>query len=504
MVNPASPPKAQRTLIDAEVAGKLSEEEWPILSPENVTPEQTRSAPMQAVPGASYNRSSGSGAPGLLSRRQDNRLSTGSNWTPPEEWDTCLSQEVNSQQQITTTRPELRSARNRLSTGNRLSAAPTWTSPEEWNTRLSQDVNSQQQVHAITTANDEAIDSPLARKQSGRGTQSSSPGTTFQRRSLPLSAQGQPASATPTAASRHGEAMSTSANEQLLDTNASAYAFSSHFSSSGSAATPLLSEYQYGVQGANTVEDKETQVQAHGVIEPTDNYPPRRSRENSFDSSDTWSQAAGSSIDEERHQQFESSTRVRFPHPHLHGGGPVLRIHEDADEVLMGNAGDVPEVPPIPEVIPDEAAQVSTLAGRFSRETLSRMSSRISLRMGLRSGTSQSPEVDTNCTPTPVKANPVRSIRPPGNTSAGVDPQGTSGPTVQQSQESLKATKPPLERGSAGKRNAREAPKPSVTARGIIANDERAPDIELTTSIHGVSKVIPVTLLASVDIVTNT
>jgi hypothetical protein len=39
-MDPNSPPKAQRTLVDAEV-GTLSETQWPIIRPENVSPSET-------------------------------------------------------------------------------------------------------------------------------------------------------------------------------------------------------------------------------------------------------------------------------------------------------------------------------------------------------------------------------------------------------------------------------------------------------------------------------
>jgi hypothetical protein len=128
-------------------------------------------------------------------------------------------------------------------------------------------------------------------------------------------------------------------------------------------------------------------------------------------SNSTWSQAAGSSLDEEADGEVRVKRLSWRTSGSGSGSGPVLTIQADAEAVIMGRNGSIPDVPAIPAELPERPQQprsLSSLAGRLSRHTTSRLSS---------INTSSSPAPSTadfgpNGSPG-IKISPIRSMQPP-------------------------------------------------------------------------------------------
>jgi hypothetical protein len=162
------------------------------------------------------------------------------------------------------------------------------------------------------------------------------------------------------------------------------------------------------------------------AIQP-ENVPPRTSSKHaslpllrapsptpSVVSNSTWSQAAGSSLDGEE-DEVESEIRVKRLSWRTSGSGsgsgPVLTIQADAEVLIMGRSNSIPDVPEIPNALPEPPLQprsLSSLAGRLSRHTTSRLSS-------INTSSSPAPttaEFGPNGSPG-IKISPIRSMQPP-------------------------------------------------------------------------------------------
>jgi hypothetical protein len=96
------------------------------------------------------------------------------------------------------------------------------------------------------------------------------------------------------------------------------------------------------------------------------------------------------------------------------GLGPILTIANDADAILLGNSSPILEAPPIMDNVSVKSQEKSlgTLAGRISRQTMSKISLAKS-----RSTTPHSSEIETNGG-TPIRITPIRSMQPPRRGSA--------------------------------------------------------------------------------------
>jgi hypothetical protein len=181
-------------------------------------------------------------------------------------------------------------------------------------------------------------------------------------------------------------------------------------------------------KAARTLVDAYCGTTAWPALQP-ENVPPRTSSKHaslplprapsptpSVISNSTWSQAAGSSLDGEE-EEAESEIRVKRLSWRTSGSGsgsgsgPVLTIQADAEALIMGRSNSIPDVPAIPNELPDPPLQprsLSSLAGRLSRHTTSRLSS-------INTSSSPAPtttEFGPNGSPG-IKISPIRSMQPP-------------------------------------------------------------------------------------------
>lgn len=112
---------------------------------------------------------------------------------------------------------------------------------------------------------------------------------------------------------------------------------------------------------------------AHGVSESMDTYHKPNSHHASAHSASTWSQAAGSSIydDEPRVEEPGYRTKRISDHSSKSEPGPVLRISDEADAVLLG------KVPPLPDKTTKSTLRQRSLS-TITNRTMSRLSAGIS------------------------------------------------------------------------------------------------------------------------------
>ncbi|KAF3036364.1 hypothetical protein E8E11_002900 [Didymella keratinophila] len=303
IVNPTSPPKAQRTLVDAE-AGTPTEEVWSVIQPENVTP--TRSpAPSTGGMVSQKSASEGSalrhnGIPVLKSRGTTPSVS---NSTPSQtgEW----------------SGEEEKSGRSRP----RVMTEPRLFSPMNPYAKL---------FHAYSTDSNVAMDSPLVHKQQTLPAMAIPPRISSKRDFLP---------SPDTAADEVHEQLSNSLRP----------------AKSGCTKWPNLAvaeERKVPVDGETLVRDR------YLTAEPENDQPVSfdgadvtQSHYGSIDSVSTWSLAAGSSLEDEAEVNYKGSVRVKRLswHSSNPGTGPTLRIFADADAVLLGRYESIPAVPAVPE-----------------------------------------------------------------------------------------------------------------------------------------------------------
>ncbi|KAF2681017.1 hypothetical protein K458DRAFT_392251 [Lentithecium fluviatile CBS 122367] len=406
-VNPSSPPKAQRTLVDAEVAGTPTSEEWPILSPENV-PSQ-KSSPLSAA-------SSVYSDDGTLESDQRRDDAVSSNVDRPATAPAGASY------------PSKASAAPDSSTNCASLAGAEWTQ-----TCSSNDLGSSPAtVHAITTPHDEALDSPLSRKLP------IPPRISSKRTSLPLPNKGyQPSvvmAALAATSRRHSKPGST--KWPMLEAKKD--------KEFRSAKAPLIPKRETELDVEDTGSDATTNINIHGISDSADASHFAGTQQTLPDSTSTSSVAAGSSLENQSFQDVESGNRVkrlsgRFTRSGL---GPVLRIANDADSVLLGEGLSTSSVPPVPDVDASKSPQersLSALAGRISRQTMSRMS----ISIGSRSSTPQLVENEMSVNST-IKIHPIRSMQPPRKASIESQPRSTSSPTRLPSHPVDENSKPPL------------------------------------------------------------
>ncbi|KAF1946798.1 hypothetical protein EJ02DRAFT_418149 [Clathrospora elynae] len=371
IVNPNSPPKAQRTLVDAE-AGTPSEEEWPILRPENVSPAtktdvlQQRSVSDGAQPQQIANSFFGDKNSTTASLKDAGNI--------PIAPALMFQQASLRQQQFI-----------RMTAPRPLSSNNPYNDP----------YNDLYNFHAISTATESAAESPLAYK-SAPPRVIVPPRISSKRSSLPLPNQ--------------FKDNSLVLPKFPLPPNLG----------SGSTKWPIFVAQEHGEAetGATSVLSKQQIVNAASassqhVSRPTDMGHAVSPERKSFDSVSAWSEAAGSSLNDEPERDYEGSTRIKRLswQSSGSGSGPVLTIHTDADAVIYGQSSSIPDVPAIPDPVPDKSPQqrsLSDLTGRFSKQTMSR----ISLTIPSSSPSSNTTEMGPSGSPV-VKISPIRSMRPP-------------------------------------------------------------------------------------------
>lgn len=369
LLNPQSPPKAQRTLIDAE-AGTPTEEQWPILRPENVSPSKAPVLPEpDRLPQRSVSEGSAlqrNGIPLPESRMKTPRFEN--NRTPSQKCPSSFANDEQSHKKF-----------------NQMTEPRTFSPMNPY----------AKSFHAFSTNTEVAIDSPLAHNRRTPPVLSIPPRSSSKRSSLPLPNKAQ--------------------HETLMQPTADI----TRVSKAGSTVWPVL-----GTAADQIIIEQSTteELSDHGqksLTEATQDRLATRSHYGSIDSVSTWSLAAGSSLNDEPEVHHEGTVRVKrlswhSSHP---DSGPILRIFADADAVLLGQDDVIPAVPALPDFIPGKVPQersLSTLAGRVSKQVLAKMNSSTSSRSPTPS--SVGPEGTES---KPVKITPIRSMLPPRQPSIG-------------------------------------------------------------------------------------
>ncbi|KAF2450765.1 hypothetical protein P171DRAFT_439355 [Karstenula rhodostoma CBS 690.94] len=317
VMNPLNSPRAQRTLIDADIEVTPSSAEWPALSPENVASE-------------------GDG------RSQDTNTA---NATAPSF---SLAESVSLFEQHELTTGALDHPYG-LSTGRHERRAGSSTLPrvKSSQTDSEEDLAPHMIIHALTTPDEGALESPLARKVVVP------PRLSSKRAHVPLtvtSHESQMVHTVVTAASRRREART------------------------GDAQWPLLNTDGNNPSGMTSLSESDTCMSnAHGVSESMDTYHNANLRRASTHSASSWSQAAGSSIyDDEPHVEEPGYRTKRISdHSSKSEPGPLLRISDEADSILLG------KVPPLPDNTTKSTLRQGSLSTITSR-TMSRLSAGVS------------------------------------------------------------------------------------------------------------------------------
>lgn len=418
MIDPNSPPKAQRTLVDAE-SGTPSEEEWPILRPENVTSlmnqmprvsgidvQQQRSVSLGAAPArvaTSYFA--------IAEHSHANMMNTSG--APEVDFSPSMGESSQSQQgrQFTESR--------RLSSNNPYANAAAF--------------------HAISTDSDSAMESPLARKKSAVGRIPVPPRISSKRSSLPLPDQNVLGLSTPRPSLQSPQAELEPEKWPLLQEQDTEQHVGSGslLSPAEQTATAMSPQDQPQV-----VHDLTLRVSQSTGVKSTVQYATGSLRSNS-----SWSMAAGSSLDGEPGTDHDDGTRVKHLSKHSSASEPgaKLTIKSDADAVLHGRDAPVPNVPSLSEKLRGKLPQESSLgamAGRLSRQTMSRISN-LTSRTSTPNLTEVAAQPPTPVKPTtPVRINPIRSMQPARKSSVGGPSSPMSSLNSPMSQASVESKKP--------------------------------------------------------------
>lgn len=141
VVDPSSPPMAQRTLIDAEVAGTPSSEEWPAIAPESTPPTGSN-----AMPTWTANAVNDSVDGNHLATTTSCQEEIGLTYGAPD---------------IPSTPPSTAAHETKSNVAIPCSSSPFEETPHML---INLDSSPDTVVHALTTADDDAVESPLAHK----------------------------------------------------------------------------------------------------------------------------------------------------------------------------------------------------------------------------------------------------------------------------------------------------------------------------------------------------
>lgn len=372
-MNPASPPKAQRTLVDAE-AGTPTEEDWPVLQPENVPPATSLALstdvklPQRSVSEGSALRRNG--VPVLKSRVTT--LLSVDNRTPSQ-----MSEASNEDE---------RSGHERF----RQMMEPRALSPTNPYAKS---------FHAFSTDANVAIDSPLAHKQQVLPAVAIPPRISSKRSFLP--------------------SPDTMTDEVPTQPSASIRSVKP-----GCTKWPMLVAADQAAKAQATDETSDnnqylTTELEHSEPASFDGANITQSHYGSIDSISTWSLAAGSSLDDEAEANYEGTVRVKCLSWHSSNpeSGPTLRISADADAVILGRDDFVTAVPALPEHMLQKPLQerfAGTLPGRVSKQVLVNTVPSV----GSRTPTPSSTATETTES-RPGKIIPIRSMQPPRKPSTG-------------------------------------------------------------------------------------
>ena len=375
-MNPASPPKAQRTLVDAE-AGTPTNEDWPILQPEDPSP--TKAATNLKNDGLPQRNVS----EGSALRRNDIPVLKSQVTTPLPVNDGTTSQEITP---FTENSDSSHEKFRQMTEPRALSSMNPYA----------------KSLHAFSTNTKVAIDSPLAHKQQTSPIMLIPPRTSSKRSSLSLL---------------------DTARDGLFAQPPSALLWPIKPDPTKwpvlEATADLFSKHQMTQEDSNSHQQRLT-VEPDG-IEPAllDDRFVSQSHYGSVDSVSTWNLAAGSSLDKEPEVDYEGTVRVKRLSWHSSNpdAGPTLRISADADAVLLGRDDYIPAVPFLPEDPIENTTQqcsLRTLTGRVSKQVLVKMTP----STGSRTPTPSLPDAPATESK-PVKITPIRSMQPPRKQSTG-------------------------------------------------------------------------------------
>ena len=377
VINPNSPPKAQRTLVDAE-SGSPPEDEWPIIRPEN--------ASSTVEPDVQQQRSVSEGAaPQIIPHTYlTDRESTS---TPVADADPTPNTNSSSVQKESLRYPQF------------------LTMSES---RVSSPVDSDSDAfHAISTDTDTPLDSPLAHKSSALVTVTIPPRISSKRTSLPSLAQDEPDSLTLSSSLDSRQARLSSTKWPVLDGTESQTAESfikAAFLEDEQTATAVSTKSS--LMHPQEADSEASQINKHCHAATTQHDSSKEEDANS-------SMVAESSSEDGQAKYHRSSTRVKRVswRSNSSESGPVLTIFEDADAVLLGQDDSIPNVPTLPGRVTVNTTQgrsLSALRGCISKQVVSKIT---------RSSASPSPTsgtVDSEAnTTTSVKVDPIRSMQLP-------------------------------------------------------------------------------------------
>ncbi|CAO2657810.1 Nn.00g070700.m01.CDS01 [Neocucurbitaria sp. VM-36] len=389
VIDPNSPPKAQRTLVDAE-AGSPSEEEWPIIRPGNVSPLTNQMSRVKNMDVQQQRSVSMGAAP----RHVANSYFANAKHSPANMINTSSASGVN----FSPTQEE----HSRYQQNTQMTQSHRWSSNNPY---------ANNNFHAISTDTDSAMESPLAHKKAAANMLPIPPRLSSNRSSLPLPSQNKPDSFTPPSRLQLRQVKEESEKWPLLKRQDTEQSVASDSSSLPKEQTVPNMSAQVESQDAQhaTLGDPQSTGLDHTVQSPS----------GSVRSDSSCSVATSSSLDVETGTDHEGSTRVRqlSRHSSTSKSGPVLTIFPDADAVILGRGIPIPDVPALSDKVPEKVSQersLSALAGRLSRQTMSK----ISLSLASHSSTSNLTEAVPKAT-TPVKINPIRSMQPPRKSSTG-------------------------------------------------------------------------------------
>lgn len=372
IIDPKSPPKAQRTLVDAE-AGSPTEEQWPILRPENISPPKAHSTPTSSnltqrcvSEGSALPRN---GIPVLKSRA--------------------------------TTSPYLDASRTSFQTGS-----SSTEDDDSCHKKFRQMIEPRtlnytdqfaKSFHAFSTDTEVAVDTVLDYKHHGLPAAPIPPRVSSKRDSLP----------SPRSAQLHTIAQPSSQSVKPGSTT---------WPVLGAETEPVLEQQSTTTYPSGHTQHCEAELEHIQRVTPNPELV-MQSKYGSIGSASTWSLDADSFLNEEPEETFEGTVRVKRLSSCNPDSGPVLRISADADAVLLGRHDSIPNVPALHEHVPDKVPQdqsMSTLAGHVSAQITRKMNSRTTSP----SSTQSSAEGGVH-TSTSIKIAPIRTMQLPRKPSPG-------------------------------------------------------------------------------------
>ncbi|KAF1851610.1 uncharacterized protein K460DRAFT_38545 [Cucurbitaria berberidis CBS 394.84] len=405
VIDPNSPPKAQRTLVDAE-AGTPSEDEWPILRPENISP------PKKLTPQAN------STSTNVLQQQQQHRsVSMGA---APQDIAECFfanqsltpANILDSSNEPTASRLSTQGYQKSM----QMAKPRTLSSNNPYANSYDPYENS---YHAFSTGTESAMESPLAHKRGASGMVPVPPRNSSKGSSLRLSNQNK----------LDSPARPPSPESPLVNSGSTKWTVVGEPVSEQFVASTTCSSQDTQVAAATSAEVQPPNVQdlTHDVIRPADTHDTAQTLPGLVRSKSSWSLAGCSSLDDQPSHDYEGSTRIKrlSSRSSMSVPGPMLKIHGDADSILLGRGDPIPAMPPLPAKVPDktprEQSKIS-LAER-SKQTIFKISERMVSRPS-----NPNLSEDGTTAATPVRITPIRSMQPPRVVSAEIPSPAVSSP----------------------------------------------------------------------------